>query len=65
MVAPSKTLKTKNLTARELNLKAMDLTPQEGKIYQNMYLIISYDKYEEIHFPIDFPKQQCPSGMPQ
>jgi len=30
-----------------------------------MYLRISYDKYEEIPFPIDFPKQQCPSGMPQ
>jgi hypothetical protein len=65
MVTPSKTLKTKNITAREPNLKTTDLTPREGKIYRSMYLIISYDKYDEIHFPIGFPKQQCPSGMPQ
>ena len=27
-------LKTKNVTATELNLKTLDLTPREGKIYQ-------------------------------
>jgi len=61
MVAPSKTviLKTKNVTITELNL-----TPWERKIYQSMYLIISDDKYDEIHFPVEFPNQQCPSGMP-
>ena len=54
MVAPSKRviLKTKNVTVTEMNLKTMDLTPQEGKIYQSMYLIISDFKYDEIHFPI-------------
>jgi hypothetical protein len=66
MVAPSKRviLKTKNITATEMNLKTLDLTPREGKIYQNMYLIISDDNCDEIHFPIEFPNQQCPSGMP-
>jgi hypothetical protein len=66
MVAPSKRviLKTKNVTATELNLKTLDLTPREGKIYQSMHLIISDDKYEEIHFPVEFSNQQCPYGMP-
>jgi len=66
MVAPSKTviLKTKNVTITELNLKTLDLTPWEREIYQSMYLIISDDKYDEIHFPVEFPNQHCPSGMP-
>jgi len=66
MVAPSTRviLKTKNVPATELNLKTRDLTPREGKIYESVYLIISDDKYDEIHFPVEFPNQQCPSGMP-
>jgi hypothetical protein len=41
MVAPTKRviLKTKNVTATELNLKTLDLTPQEGKIYESMYRV--------------------------
>jgi hypothetical protein len=66
MVAPSKRviLKTKNVTATELNLKTQGLTPQEGKIYESLYLITFDDKYDKIHFPVNFPNQQCPSGMP-
>jgi hypothetical protein len=47
-----------------MNLKTLDLIPREGKIYQSMYLIISDDKYDQLHFSIEFPNQQPPPGMP-